>query len=211
MMYSFYTTYLSAFMTTVLYEPEIDTVEKLLRSDIKILAIKRQMELHLTLGNLPSAMEKHYVIEKSGDDDDVIEYRDAMDTTYGYMTPTDRWRYYSKQQELLLRPLFRFSDICTGRYFVTYPMKFDNHLEEPLKYCIMLCQQFGLIRAWTDRSFRDAIEMNIFEILKDDNSNNVEPLDISFFNIGWTLLLVGKLLGGLVLLLEIILNRLFKI
>lgn len=193
-------------MTTVLYDSEINTVEQLMQSDIKILATKGQMEFQMENGkHFPQKMIDFFVIAES--EEDVIYHRDQMDTRYGYLVPSDRWGYYAKQQELLRKPLFKYSEICTGQYFVTYPMKFDNHLEEPLKYCIMLCQQYGLVNAWTDRSFRDAIEMDIFEILIDGNPDNVQALDLSFFSIGWALLLTGQILGGLVFILEVVVKH----
>lgn len=194
-------------MTTVLYEAKVDSVEKLLKSDIQIFATKRQLELQLITGKIPKELSKNFFIEKSGDEDIVVRERDAMNTNFGYMTPSDRWSYFAKQQELLRRPLFTYSEICTGRYYVTYPMKHDSHLEEPLKYCIMLCQQYGLIKAWTDQSFRDAIDMDMFKILKDENPSNFRPLNISFLNIGWFLLLNGLIISGIVFMIEFFVNK----
>lgn len=191
MLNAYYNTYLSAFLTTILYEKEVDTIEDLMKSGIKILNTKHLIATHMRLGRFPKEFLSCFEIVDNDKEDEVISLRDSLNTSYAYSCSSDRWNHFEKQQELLRWKLFRWTKICFGRYYVTYPMLPDTHLSEPLRYFSMTCQQMGLFKAWPARSLRDVLNMKWYSILREEKANDFEPLEVDFFRIAWWTLFFG--------------------
>lgn len=206
---SYYNTYLSAFLTTVLYEGEIKTVDDLMNSGITILNTKSLALQHMKLGKFPIRFLNSFEIVDDEFEYEIRTIRDSLNTNYGYYCESDRWNHFRKQQSLLRRKLFTWTNICFGRYYVTFPMLHDNHLSEPLKYFSMSCQQFGLFEAWSARSFRDALAMRMFSILRDGKSDDFKSLGLDFFLIAWWTLTLGLGLSCVAFVFE--LSKKFKI
>lgn len=202
MLNAYYNTYLSAFLTTILYGKEVDTIEDLAKSGIQILNTKQTTMTHMRLGRFPEEFLNCYKTIDNDREDEIISLRDNLNTSYAYACSSDRWNHFEKMQELLRWKLFRWTKICFGRYYVTYPMLHDTHLSEPLRYFSMSCQQMGLFRAWPARTFRDAMNMKMYSILREETPNDFEALEVNFLRIAWWILLLGLGSAGLVFAFE---------
>lgn len=208
-LYSFHSTYLAAFLTTILFEEDIETMDQLLKSDIKIMAVNWQFESLFEYYNITDFPYENIVNISLDRIDYIIDHRDNLNTSYGYMVPSDMWNIFAKEQELLRRPLFKLSKICYTRFYASFPIKQDTYIEQPLKYLIMLSQQFGLLKAWGNRSFRDAIRADIFHLLRDETLNDFEALSPKFFTIAFGILIGGILLSCLTFFIEILVKYYF--
>lgn len=208
---SFYSTYLAAFLTTILYENDLETIDDLIHSNVKIMIVDWQLEDLFQYFNIHIKAMINFVNVSYEFSNDVVVHRNSLNTSYGYLVPSDMWKIFQKEQELLRRPIFKLSQICYTTFFSSFPIKQDSYIEQPIKYFIMLSQQFGLFEAWEHRSFRDAINAKIYYLLKDNTENDYEALSVSFFAIGWWLLFCGLFIGCVTCGIEVLLKFLMEL
>lgn len=203
-MYSSYTTYLSSFLTTVLFEKDIETIDDLLRGHVKILLIDFQMTDLFEHYNLTDKASNKFVNVSYESYGYVLEQRNRLNTSFGYLVPSDMWKIFQKEQELLRRPIFKLSRICYTTFFASFPIKQDTYIGQPLKYLILLSQQFGLFKAWEGRSFRDALHAKLFHLHRDNTANDYDDLSPSFFALAWWFLFGGLALSCLACMMEML-------
>lgn len=199
---SYYNTFLASSVTTLLYDKEIETFEDMKRFGRKILNTKSETDLHMRKGEF---LQEYRSVFKEVDDsmaNEIIEMRDNFNTSYAYSCVSDRWTHFRWQQNLLNRKIYKWTDICWGRYYAVFPMMIDNHLEEPFKYFNLVCRMYGLFEQWSPKSFRDAVRMKVLKMVRDDKHTGFSPLDLDFFFFGWCFLSIGLGFACIVFALE---------
>lgn len=197
-MSTFYLSFLGAFVTTVLYEKDVKTIDDLLNSNVKVMVTNRMLWEAFQYFNLPITALRNFV--------NVSSDKYNFSRSYAYFVASDTWRILEMEQRRLKRPIYKWSEICYSAYYITFPIKEDSYIENPIKYLTMLSQQVGLYKAWEERSFRDAINGNIYSYVKANIPSDYNDLNLSFFATGWWILGVGLLLASIAFGVELLIK-----
>ncbi|XP_075167545.1 uncharacterized protein LOC142239638 [Haematobia irritans] len=192
-----YLTKMASFLTASPELPQINTVDDVVRDQLRIIITNYEYEIMLTKNFSADFMSLMVPVSKA----EMDAHRDRFDTSYGYSIQTDRWDFLSLQQKFMHKPLFRLSEICMGPFYHIFPIQGDSHLARPLQRFIMTASQHGLMSHWNNEAFADAWYLDYVHLIVEHKS--VVPLSMSFFR---SILLVwwfGLILSGLVFCLEV--------
>ncbi|XP_055856025.1 uncharacterized protein LOC129919199 [Episyrphus balteatus] len=186
-LYSFYTSFLARFCTTLVFRNTIDTVEDLINENLRIMIIDYETSAIRLQANYD---EKFFQLLYPMPYYDVVTHRNSFNNNFAYSISESDWIHLDKQQSKLKKPLFRFSKICYGRHFTMFPLQSDSHLKPHLDDFILRVKEGGLDVAWKDQSFGMAITMKYSRMLV-DKSTVINPLSLEFFENVFIIWLIG--------------------
>ncbi|XP_052834728.1 LOW QUALITY PROTEIN: uncharacterized protein LOC128251678 [Drosophila gunungcola] len=91
---------------------------------------------------------------------DLIEMRNALNTSFGYTVTSEKWKLYNELQKRSSRPLFRYSkDLC---FYELVPFGLvipeNSAHRAPLHRFILLLWQSGLHDLWVSRGFSNMVK-----------------------------------------------------
>ncbi|SPP75468.1 Hypothetical predicted protein [Drosophila guanche] len=125
--------------------------------------------------------------------------------SYAYVVTQDTWKFFNRQQRVLIQPHFRLSSVCFGGLYNAIPMRRNATFALQLDRFILYAWQAGLWNYWEDVAFRYAVRGGYAQIFLD--TYPVEPLDLQFFTTAWLVLVVGFPVSFLAWCLEICVHR----
>ncbi|XP_055912618.1 uncharacterized protein LOC129946459 [Eupeodes corollae] len=180
----FYSTYLTSFCTEMVFRPPIETVDDLVRANLRIMIVDYELE---TAQKYSHFGEKFLQLLYPVPYFEVIKRRDNFDHNFAYTIQQDRWFYLHKQQRGLNHPMFRMSNICFGPHYLMFPLRQNSYLTPYLLGFFLRIQQAGLDFYWEEEAFRLAVAMNFSKVWV-DRTVFVKPLDLDYFHyvfVGW--------------------------
>ncbi|XP_055917172.1 uncharacterized protein LOC129949622 [Eupeodes corollae] len=203
----FYSTYLTSFCTYMVFQPPIDSVEDLVKENLRVMVIDYELEAIRTRAIYGETFLKLlYPVSYL----EVNTRRAQFDGHYAYSIRQDRWNFLNKQQRGLEKVFFRLSKICFGRHFTMFPLQFDSHLRADLDMFILIVMQAGLDLFWDEEAFRMAVTMKLSKVLV-EQTVVVQPLRLDYFQhvyAGyWSLIGISTL----IFIFEVLYNRYFVI
>ncbi|XP_014085166.2 uncharacterized protein [Bactrocera oleae] len=197
---SWYNNLLSSFFTTILVGEQLDTFESLIEAQLPILT--KFHEIDMVLEQVPPALVSKVKKLIVGANSSVqMAHLLNFNNSYAYPVTEERWYFLSLQEQYANKPINRFSKICLGSPCISYPMRLDSHLEEPLTRFILDVQMAGLDFYWLTSDFKDALLAGYVKLV-----NNVLPfkaLDLYTLYPAWVLLIGGLIIASLAFLVEI--------
>lgn len=197
---SWYNNLLSSFFTIILVGEQLDTFESLIDAQLPILT--KFHEIDMVLEQVPPELVPKVKKLIIGSNSSVqMAHLLNFNNSYAYPVTEERWSFLSLQEQYANKPINRFSKICLGSPCISYPMRLDSHLEEPLTHFILDVQMAGLDFHWLTSDFKDALLAGYVKLV-----NNVFPfkaLDLYTLCTAWVLLIGGLSIASLVFLLEI--------
>ncbi|XP_034651284.1 uncharacterized protein LOC117890500 [Drosophila subobscura] len=125
--------------------------------------------------------------------------------SYAYVVTQDTWKFFNRQQRVLIQPHFRLSSVCFGGLYNAIPMRRNATFALQLDRFILYAWQAGLWNYWEDVAFRYAVRGGYAQIFLD--TYPVEPLDLQFFTTAWLVLVVGFPVSFLAWCIEICMHR----
>ncbi|XP_055856660.1 uncharacterized protein LOC129919711 [Episyrphus balteatus] len=174
-----YSTYLTSFCTNMVFQPPIDSVEDLVKENLRVMVIDYELEAIRTRASCTygeTFLKLLYPVSYH----EVNHRRLDFDDEYAYTIREDRWDFIDKQQRGLKKVFFRLSNICFGSHFTMFPLQIDSHLRPHLDQFILLTQQAGLNLFWDEEAFRMAVAMRLSKVLV-EQTVVVQPLQLDYF------------------------------
>lgn len=195
---NWYITKIASYLMTSLPSAQIDTMDDVVRANIRIKVFDYEYERlkSMSAQYTQRFLEQLDIVDKPFMD----QHRDTLNTSYGYSTQTDRWKFLNMQQQFLQKPVFRLSDICMGPFHHVFPMYADSHLQIPLKYFILYATQSGLLAYWQKSAFAEALRLRLVKIML--IHEDPRPLSMRFLRPIWYVWWFGLILAGIVFLCE---------
>ncbi|XP_055856455.1 uncharacterized protein LOC129919559 [Episyrphus balteatus] len=195
--------FLSRFCTTLIFRNTIDTVDDLIKEDLRIMIIDYETTEIRKKANFD---EKFFKLLYPMPYYDVVVQRNNFNSNFAYSISQSDWIHLDKQQSKLKKPLFRLSTICYGRHLRMFRLQYDSHLKKHLDDFILRVKEGGLDVAWKDESFRMAVSMKYSRILV-DKSTVIKPLSLEFFEKVFIVLLVGIGLSVMCFMIEVLFKK----
>ncbi|XP_017128850.1 uncharacterized protein LOC108147072 [Drosophila elegans] len=135
--------------------PPIDSLAALIESPLRIISIQKEYaSIEFTQRTKYSAAFR--LTSRAAD---LIEMRNALNTSFGYTVTSEKWKLYNELQKRSSRPLFRYSkDLC---FYELVPFGLvipeNSAHRAPLHRFILLLWQSGLHDLWVSRGFSNMV------------------------------------------------------
>ncbi|XP_075160203.1 uncharacterized protein LOC142233237 [Haematobia irritans] len=210
-----FTVHFSAILQSFLTHPVTDhirTFKDLQRHQIKIWMLKSDFEF-IAKSQGYSYDYIYSSLELIEDSKLYWRIHASFNMSYAYPVHHSQWYIYNSQQKRLRHPLFYLSEICVHNMglmgFVVPP---NSYFLEPLNHRIMRIHDMGLIDHWLMLSYHELKRMGRLKSLRDNRSG--EPFNVLHFGefkFIWIYMGESYMAGLLVLLMEIVYNRLSRI
>ncbi|XP_017487540.1 PREDICTED: uncharacterized protein LOC108375901 [Rhagoletis zephyria] len=123
-----------------------------------------------------------------------------LNRSYAYVITEYQWKFFNRQQRVLIQPYFHLSNICFGTVFKAIPVQRDAVWYDALNLFILITQESGLWEQWEERAFFAAVSAKYAEIFTD--TYPLEALNLRYFLIAWIVLGSGLLLSCFAFALE---------
>ena len=192
----FYTSKISAFLTSQVIGQQIFSLEDLSNQNITEISSSGSLDGFVKILGVPITW-KYEDMEY-----DFIN----LNTNYSYIVSSHQWDYINEIQTRFSKKLFNFTDICNSlfedRMYIPFdPEALSYHGEYELFK--LLVDQSGLMSAWKTQTIWEYTKNNIG---KDhyDAEEIVRPLGFIYFSIIFKLLLICYLVCFVVFFLELI-------
>lgn len=200
-----YSAKLSTFLTTYVYGKDIETVNDVLESGLKIM-----VDETVPITNRRKDLQNSFV--KEGDRLKVWNNIMNFNRSYGYFILNYFWEYLKFKQELLTKKKFHLTKICDNydSKFLLFEMlantnKFKYLKPYLLKYSFMI-DEAGLMDIWNTLSYIDMSKFKKLKSLRDDGEVR-KPLTLLFYKKIWILVGSGWIIAFMVFLFENIFTR----
>ncbi|XP_017061763.1 uncharacterized protein LOC108101798 [Drosophila ficusphila] len=194
-----YSIQLGSFFTTLVVGEQVDSMEQLIQQHQKVLV--KQYEISTFLRHVePRLVGEVSRLLVGVNADEQVSALLGFNRSFAYPFTSERWSFFSLQQQYAFKPIFRFSSACLGSPIIGYPMRKDCHLQSSLNIFIMRVQAAGLLQHWVISDFNDAMRAGYVRLL--DNVLGYQSLDIDSLRLGWAVLGCGWLLSGMIFLFE---------
>ncbi|XP_073811929.1 uncharacterized protein [Musca autumnalis] len=192
-----YLSTMASLLTASSEPPQIDTIEDVIAARLPIMITDYEYEALRTYHLPQKFMDLIIVVNKL----EMDQHRDCLNTSFGYSTQTDRWKFLDSQQRFLKKPLFRLSKICVGPFYHVYPLQRDSHLARSLKNFIILSTDMGLLPHWEKETFADALFLGYVHMMKLED--HLMPLNLNFFRSIWIIWCMGLICSIVVFIFEV--------
>ena len=156
-----YLAFLTSFLATKLYEPQMNTAEDMIHSKLKIMVLKHEMKTALRFTKeYPTEFDNLFVPTENKEL--FVKYRSTFNKSFGYTVTMDRWNFLKTQQALSNFPLFRqptdqvflFTTLCI-------PFHQDSPFFKAINSFIIRTKETGLQIKWEQGSNREAFDAGI--------------------------------------------------
>lgn len=196
-----YITFATSYLTKIIIFKTINTIDDLIKKNIKILTTKEQLKYMINLRNYSKDFNNSFII--------VNEYNyaktvDSLNQSYAYAIFDYSLELLLKLQRNLHKPLFYQSKICFGSYFVSFPIQSDSLLRRSLKYLIIRYHQSGLLNYIIPKVYDELIEYNYIKPFKDTYNSGPFRLEMEHLKLLWYFWMIGIFISCICFLLEII-------
>uniref|UniRef100_A0A6P4FVD2 Uncharacterized protein LOC108051530 n=1 Tax=Drosophila rhopaloa TaxID=1041015 RepID=A0A6P4FVD2_DRORH len=136
--------------------PPIDSLAALIESPLRIISIQKEYtSIEFTQRTKYSA-----AFRLTSRTEDLIEMRNALNTSFGYTVTSEKWKLYDELQKRSSRPLFRYSkDLCFYEMVPFALVISENSAHRaPLHRFTLLLWQSGLHNLWVSRGFSNMVK-----------------------------------------------------
>lgn len=196
---TWYSDLLGSFLTTFLVGEQIDSFEDLIAANLPILA--KYYEKHLLLQHVPLHLleqVKQLIVPVNANVQ--VAHLLSFNTSYSYYMTEERWIFLRLQQQYAARAIYRWSRICFGMPCISYPMRLDSHLAQPMTKFIMDVQSAGLDHYWLTADFKYALYAGYVRLI--NNSLTLKALDLDSLRVAWLVIASGWLVALMAFAIE---------
>uniref|UniRef100_A0A1I8MI58 Ionotropic glutamate receptor C-terminal domain-containing protein n=1 Tax=Musca domestica TaxID=7370 RepID=A0A1I8MI58_MUSDO len=191
---------MNTFFTSPPQKHQISTFEELSRqSALKILLDARDVAEYREW--LPT-IGKAYI--SSANSTFVVEKRNSLDTTYGYLVTHNRWHFVEQQQNYFSHKLF-----CTNeQLFLPKPpfsiaLQENSPYREALNYLIHRVHERGLYIPWYSSTFVDMVKLKMIALNDLNPEERLKVLTAKDLFWLWMILFIGLGLSVVVFICEL--------
>lgn len=202
-----YIALMTSFLSTIIYEKSINTVDDMIKNNLKLLSYQHITNFIIKTGYYPNLIKQIInVTEKECD-----LGKEKLNRSYAYSATQDKWEFIFKQQKLLKYPLFYVTNINLGTFHLSFPMQFNSIYMKKFKLFLLNVQQSGLYSYWENIAFQQLVQIGKMQIFKDETiSNEPKSLELYHFQFIFYAWFIGILLGIICFILEWIKYQLTK-
>ncbi|XP_030370348.1 uncharacterized protein LOC115620968 [Scaptodrosophila lebanonensis] len=203
-----FNSYFSAYVTSMPKTAPYRTFDDVLESNLKVVAWKPEYDE--LLGRLVEFRKYKPMFKVESNFSRYISDRDSFNTKYGYMMTSSKWIVVTEQQKIFTSVLFRMrDDFC---FFNTVPLGFPVHENsiymEPINTVILEMSAHGLHTYALRMGFTEQIEAGQLSLKDLSPRREYRAMQVEDLVYIWYGFAFMVLLSGLVLLLEILWQRL---
>lgn len=193
-----YISKMASYLTSSPAPRQLSTFEDIIDADLRILVQRYEYDCIVrSAQNFSQRFLQQFQVTAS---QSLGDGRDQMNSSYGYLVPSDRWNFVHMRQKHLRRPLFHLTSICSGPYYHVFPMHVDSHLRSAHQNYILISMQAGLHGYWSREVFWDVLRLRRFRFFVP--SDEPTPLSMSFLSSMMRTWCFGLVLAGIAFCLE---------
>ncbi|KAH8418376.1 hypothetical protein KR222_004507, partial [Zaprionus bogoriensis] len=193
-----YISKMASYLTSTPSPRQISTLEDIIEADLRILVQRYEYDcIDRSAQNFPRRFMQQFQLIGS---ESIKDQRDQMNSSYGYLVPSDRWSFIHMRQKHLHRPLFHLTSICSGPYYHVFPMHIDSHLRSAHQNYILISMQAGLNGYWSQQVFWDVLHFRRFQFFVPGEEPS--PLSMSFLSSMVRAWCFGLVLAGIAFCFE---------
>ncbi|XP_030554574.1 uncharacterized protein LOC115758174 [Drosophila novamexicana] len=196
---NYYLAFLATILSTGLYEPQINSFEKLVEQNISIV-----------IGDYDKTVLKSYDypdilwnITRVVPYDFILAHRRVFDTNYAYLAHSDRLALFDFQQQYMVKPRMRPLPIDLMHSLPGYPMRRQFLLKSKLSEALLNCFGSGLMQKLADDTNRQTIHIGYLNLIPSE-PYEARPLALDYFNVPLIVLISGLIIGFVCLLGELL-------
>ncbi|EDW15373.1 uncharacterized protein Dmoj_GI24791 [Drosophila mojavensis] len=148
---------------------QIHTVADFLRSPLRIMVTKAEVEMYFKNELLPKALEPRLLVVNSST---LMQHRNSLNTSYAYCASEGAWNIASFQQSRLNPPLFQLlsQNFCTSSTILHIPMGRNSPFRDAFFRFYMQSRLTGVFERWRAVSFKKAAHAGFIQVIPEDNS-----------------------------------------
>lgn len=198
---------LGSFLTKPMPGRQINSFEDLIYYNMKMMVIKEEVDTGSS--DWKRKVKYHdqiYQIERFAT---VAEHRDVLNTTFGYIMPSDKWQWYLKLQQFKQIFIFReMEDDQYRRFFpVSMPLDRNSIYRKAFDKYIVDAYSAGLNIIWRTKAILEMSKGNLLFDIQNNFNSDPSPLAIDYFPLQFYFLLCGFILSFIVFCFELTWKR----
>lgn len=199
---NWYSAILGSFLTTVIREPPINTMDDVLRRNLTLLV----PEQSLYVADFIDEFRKYLHLFKGIPINEYFDHYNALDTEYGFGEASDHWHYFVEpQMKFYNDKRFKILEKTLGLAHLFINLNHDSIYKASLNRFIHLSKDTGLLEYWCSNIFYENLKYKVFNTsIKDPFYPSVQVLQINFFKYIFLGLGVGLSLTLVIFLLEFV-------
>lgn len=190
-----YNAFLGSFLTTTIPGRQINHFQDLDRAHLKIMAIREELDMMDSIdATFREKYSKHFT---PSDFKVVMRHRDTLNTSYGYVTPQDKWEYYFNQiQRFHNRYTFRVMDEYVYKVALAFPIHENSIFKDAVNKHIHQMRETGVFSKWCKDALFEMMEADLVDaFVYEPDKEKAVPLPQYFFRFVWFGIGLGNGLG----------------
>ncbi|CAD7076804.1 unnamed protein product [Hermetia illucens] len=199
---SLYNSTLTSLYTTKVYEKALRTVEDMMEANLSIMVHDNEWGLEENLIE-PKIFRKQFL---PVDANVIHDHRDGFNTSFGYVSGSDKITWLLEQQTYFKRPLFRPPIYCFALVNMFLGMQYFTPYEEALDTVILQTFEAGLREKWLKESFDESVDAGIVKRIIVSESR-YKPLILENLEYFWIFWACGMILSMISFIIETNLSR----
>lgn len=173
-----YISKMTSYLTSSPAPRQLNTLQDIIEADLRILVQRYEYDcIARSAQNFSKRFLQQFLVTAS---ESLGDGRDQLNSSFGYLLPSDRWNFLHMRQKHLRWPLFHLTKICSGPYYHVFPMPIDSHLRSAHQNYILISMQAGLEAYWSRQVFWDVLRLRRFRLFVP--SEEPTPLSMSFLS-----------------------------
>lgn len=151
-----YNSFIGSFLTTILFEKPLNTLDDIKSSGFKVLVNNRDNFL-----SYPK-LQKYEDVFKNVSSAEFFNDANKMNDNYAFIAYGDQWEYYFKpRMEYLNRKIFLETKIIINYYPIYLEIKKDSIFRNSFNRFLHYVRDSGLYSRWTKGAFSEALQFKI--------------------------------------------------
>jgi len=195
-----YLALLTSFLTSPIYEKELNTQNDIAEANIPIMGLDVDME---QLFNWDKTNKKLHETIKKNTATKSIFLRDAMNTSEAYYASYQRFNY-------LLQPenrAFRFADEIILDVLYAYVIPMNSPYKDRMNEILFRTYDAGLVVKFKELSFQDCLETGHVERIQSQPEPDAVVLTVQHLQMAFYILVIGNLFACVCFICELIIYR----
>lgn len=199
-----YNTFLGSFLTTTIPGPQINRFSDLGKAHVKIMCIHEEFEMMKSID--ARFVDKYSKFFTPTDFNSVMQHRDKLNGSYGYVTPQDKWEYYFNQIQIFHnRYTFRVMNEHVLKVALALPIHENSIFKHAVNKHIHQMRETGVFFKWCKDALFEMMEAGLVDdIVYLPDEGRAQPLPPYFFRFVWMGILLGELFALLVFIGELL-------
>ncbi|XP_037932464.1 uncharacterized protein LOC119667245 [Teleopsis dalmanni] len=159
-----YLTILTSLLTSLVFEPQIDTLQEMVERNIKIYVINHEIPILLSSKGIPRDFEKLFIPFNATE---LVRELLQLKRDKAFPAREDMSSFALSQQIHLQRPIVHIAKECITTIPVGFLIPTHSQFERVLNAFIIQAADSGLIEKWFESSIGDGLQAGIIHLRKD--------------------------------------------